>query len=204
VTASPLPFEPIATATIDPPQAEGLPLELVDAQIEPAVAAGSRDRETSLRREPDISAAADLCTRLGRVADGREMGRVLEDAARLLDAVGLIAWYWDSCAQALRPWLAQGYSEAVLAQTQAIRRDAANAIADAYRSAETCVVNGDDEVTGAVAVPLMAPTGCVGVLALELRHGGEQLPSVRALATILAAQLVTLLGSDPLPEAVSA
>jgi hypothetical protein len=42
------------------------------------------------------------------------------------------------------------------------------------------------------------------VLAVELRHGDEQREDVRALATILAAQLVTLVESAPLAEAVNA
>jgi hypothetical protein len=50
----------------------------------------------------------------------------------------------------------------------------------------------------------MAHSGCVGVLAVELRHGDEQHECVRAFATILAAQLVTLVGSASLAEAVNA
>jgi GAF domain-containing protein len=60
------------------------------------------------------------------------------------------------------------------------------------------------QATGAVVVPLMAPRGCVGVLALELRHGGEQSESVRAMATIMAAQLANVVGSAPMAEAVNA
>jgi hypothetical protein len=153
---------------------------------------------------PDLSAAAHLCTSLGRILDAREVAPLLEDAARILDAVGLIVWSWEPRASALRPSLAHGYSDAVLAHFPRVRRNADNAIAAAFRSAETRIVNGDGRATGAVVVPLMAPTGCVGVLALELRHGGEQRESVRALATILAAQLVNLVASAPLAEAVNA
>jgi hypothetical protein len=42
------------------------------------------------------------------------------------------------------------------------------------------------------------------VLAVELRQGGEQRESVRALATILAAQLATFVGSVPLAQAANA
>jgi hypothetical protein len=55
-----------------------------------------------------------------------------------------------------------------------------------------------------VVVPLLGPRGCVGVLALELLHGGERRDSVRALATIVAAQLATLFGSTPLAKTVTA
>jgi hypothetical protein len=44
----------------------------------------------------------------------------------------------------------------------------------------------------------------VGVLAVELRDGGEQRECVRAFAAILAAQLIAFVGSAPQAEAVSA
>jgi hypothetical protein len=64
--------------------------------------------------------------------------------------------------------------------------------AAAFRSGQTCVINGGAHATGALAVPLLTPAGCAGVLALELQHGGEQAASVRAVATILAALLAQL------------
>jgi hypothetical protein len=51
------------------------------------------------------------------------------------------------------------------------------------------VVSGSDVESGALAVPLITPTGCGGVLAIELQRRGEQKQPVRALATIFAAQL---------------
>ena len=65
-------------------------------------------------------------------------------------------------------------------------------------------MNGGHRASGAVVVPLLTPTGCGGVLAVELRRGGERRESVRALATIFAAQLATFVGSAPLAEAASA
>lgn len=173
---------------------------------QPGVEAAPNDsvEDDPVRAEPSLAAIADLCTRLGRVVDRREMAPLLEDAAALLDAVGLVVWSCDPRASALRPWLTHGYSKPALAHLPVVRSDADNAIAAAFRTAETCLVNGGDGVTGALVVPLMAPRGCVGVLALELDHGDEQREWVRALATILGAQLATLLGSAPLAEAVSA
>jgi len=43
--------------------------------------------------------------------------------------------------------------------------------------------------SGACAVPLLTPYGCVGVLAIELRGDTVQKESVRALAMIFGAQL---------------
>ena len=136
--------------------------------LDGAVRSGaSRQRRSS---EPDLLAAAHLCTELGRVDETREAAPLLQEAARILDAVGLIVWVWDPQATELRPALAHGYPAKVLAQLPRVRRDADNATAAAFRSAQTSVVNGSDLASGALVVPLMTPAGCAGVLAIELQH----------------------------------
>jgi hypothetical protein len=54
-----------------------------------------------------------------------------------------------------------------------------------------------------VAVPVLAPAGCVGVLAIEVHEGCDALDEVRAFALILAAQLVHFARSPALIEAVA-
>jgi transcriptional regulator with XRE-family HTH domain len=151
--------------------------------------------------EPDLVAAAQLCTKLGRVDEAREAAPLLAEAASLLDAVGLIVWVWNPQATELRPTLAHGYSDKVLVQLPKVQRDTDNATAAAFRSAQTCVVNGSDLASGALVVPLLTSVGCVGVLAIELQHGSERKESVRALVTIFAAQLARLVGSARPAEA---
>jgi transcriptional regulator with XRE-family HTH domain len=154
--------------------------------------------------KPDLLAAAHLCTELGRVFERRDAAPLLQRAARLLDAVGLIVWAWDQQGAELVPTLAHGYSDEVLAQLPQVRRDTDNATAAAFRSTQTCVVKSCAVESGALVVPLMTPGGCVGVFAVELQRGAEQLESVRALATIFAAQLAILIGTPRLPQAVNA
>ncbi len=154
--------------------------------------------------EPGLLAAAELCTRFGRVLDRREVVPILEDAVHALDAVGLVVWSWDARLTALRPSLACGYTDAMLARMPRVHADGDTAIAAAFQSARACIVKGGDAATGAVVVPLVGPGGCVGVLAVELRDGGEQRECVRAFAAILAAQLIAFVGSAPQAEAVSA
>ena len=139
--------------------------------------------------EPDLVAAAHLCTELGRSDETHEVAALLSEVARILDAAGLVLWVWDSQADALRPAMAHGYSDKVLAQLPTVTRDADNATAAAFRSGHTCVVDGSDRARGALVVPLMASRGCVGVLAMEMQNRSEQTESVRALVTIFAAQL---------------
>jgi transcriptional regulator with XRE-family HTH domain len=157
----------------------------------------------SSQPEPDLAAAAEICTELGRVYKTHEAAPLLQGAARILEAIGLIVWVWDPVGSELKPTLAHGYSDQVLAQLPRVSRDADNATAAAFRTAQTCIVNGSDLASGAVVVPLMTPAGCAGVLAIELRHGKEHGRSVRALAIIFAAQLAMLVGTPRLAKVVN-
>ena len=114
---------------------------------------------------------------------------------RILDATGVIVWLWDPIATELRPALTHGYSDRVVAQLPRVERETNNATAAAFRAERTCVVRGDDVDNGALAIPLMGPGGCFGVLATELAERREEKESVRAYATIFAAQLATLIGT---------
>jgi hypothetical protein len=144
-----------------------------------------------------LGGLADLCTRLGRAEHATAVHMVVEDATSMLGAIGLILWAWDDRGGALRPTVSHGYSDDMLAQVPALLPESDNAIASAFRSAGTCVVDGNDLATGALAVPLIAPFGCVGVLAAEFRNGGERREWSRAILTILAAQLSMLVGQPP-------
>jgi hypothetical protein len=154
--------------------------------------------------QPNLSAVASLCTQLAKVLAIRDVAPLLESAASRMDAIGVVVWLWDPQATALRAALAHGYPDDVLAKMPKVRRDTDNATAASFRTAQTRIVNSTDHSSGAVVVPLLTPDGCVGVFAVELRPGGEQQESVRALAAILAAQLATSLGFSPLAEAVNA
>jgi cytoskeleton protein RodZ len=145
----------------------------------------------------DLEAVAGLCTAFARVVDRNEVQRLLHEAARILDAIGLIVWVWDATAEALTPALVYGYSDKVLAQLPTVRRDGDNVTAAAFRTGQTCELPGTRHSSGALVVPLLTPDGCAGVLALELQPGVEETRAIRAAATILAAvvtQLVLRIG----------
>jgi len=199
---SPIEFgEPEAAAETDDSFAEP-----ADADDVPrlALAVEMPIRQTTMDAVERLTGAAQLCTRLAQVVDWRGVDAVLADAARLLDAAGLIVWSWDPRRNALTPSLAHGYAGSVLAQLPAVRIDEGHALATAFRTMDVAIVDGGGGAHGALVVPLMAPRGCVGVFALELRNRGERHDTVRAVATILAAQLVTLINHEAATEAVSA
>jgi transcriptional regulator with XRE-family HTH domain len=142
--------------------------------------------------DPDVQAVASLCTRFGQVASPDDLPPLLRESADILNAAGLIVWLWDPSVNGLRAGLLYGYSEKVRSQLPTVPRDADNATAAAFRSAETCVIEGNGHVRGALVIPLLTPDECAGVLAIELEQGGEQRPCLRAVATIIGAQLAHL------------
>jgi len=191
VQAGPRPPESDMTATARSDALERGPERPVDD-----VPAGDRDAappREPVRSEIGLATAASICTGLAQAETRAALATVVECAARSIDAVGLVLWVWEPGATVITPWLAHGYSDAMTANMPSVPLDAGNAIAEACRSAQARVVRGGHNVTGALVVPLVAPGGCVGVLAVELKDGGEESESVHAFVSLLAAQLATWL-----------
>ena len=145
-------------------------------------------------RGVDFSALAEVCTAFGQVQHAEDLGPLLGEAARVLEAPGVILWIWDPELDGLRAALAHGYSDRVLAQLPVVGREADNATAAAFRRGQACSTRGDSHTNGALVIPLLTGGGCAGALAVELPHGREQDPSVHAAAAIVAAMLAQLAG----------
>ncbi len=145
----------------------------------------------------DFSGLASLCTDLARVVDTQQLPGLLERASSLLDAQGIILWIADPDARELNPIMAQGYPAHLLNRLGALPRDAENATAAAFRTSLLQTVKGDAESNGAIAAPLVTSSGCVGVMAAEVRNEAEQRDVKLAAAAIMAAQLATLVGPPP-------
>jgi hypothetical protein len=191
---------PVVPAEMPPAPAPPIPAESAPAEAEPAVQLTPTAPPVPLH-EFDLMAVAHLCTEFACVQTTGDVPPLLGEMTKLLDAVGVIVWMWDPIASELRPALAHGYSHHVVAQLPRVARDTNNATAAAFRTGRTCIVKGDDLGNGALAVPVMGPGGCVGVLAIELPEQRETKEPVRALAMILAAQLGALIGTAEPAEA---
>ena len=153
---------------------------------------------------PDLEAVADLCSSLARVQDTRELQALLERTAKALDAIGVIVWMPDDPQGNLRPVLAHGYASLALSRMGIVHPAADNATATAYRTKSAVVVPAEVLASGAVVVPLISSEGCSGAMAIELREGVEATPQVRAVATIVAAQLATMFTPGAVTSAVQA
>ena len=177
--------------------AETLSLRTVDRIDSPPVAAPIApipvDASSRGLAEEALDSAAQVCTDLARVKDADQLRAALGKAARLLDASGVIVWVTDGAGKSLKPLLTYGYPEEALRRIPTLPRDQDNATAAAWREAVTQFVDATPTAPGAIAVPLLVPQGCVGVLAAEIRHGRETATATRALAQIVAAQLAVLI-----------
>ena len=153
---------------------------------------------------PDLRTTAELCTDFGRVSDRRDLPVLLERAAQLLNASGIIVWIGEPSSHELRPALGYGYPPQVLARMGSVSRDADNATAAAYRAGRMQTVEGEGGSTGALVAPLITATSCIGVMAAEVRNGSESSEPVQAVATILAAQVASIVAPAPPAEATQA
>jgi len=142
--------------------------------------------------------AAALCGDLAKVVDTRDVPPLFDRAAAVLSARGAVLWVADSGGAMLRPSLTHGYSDRVVAKLGLLTADADNLTSLAYRSMRPqSVSGGTPESPGAIAVPLLSSTGCIGVLAAETR---QQQPGLDVLpvAQMIAAQFATLV-APPTP-----
>jgi transcriptional regulator with XRE-family HTH domain len=147
-----------------------------------------------------LAVVADLCSGIASAEHADELTALLTRAATLVRARGLIVWMWDASSGVLRAGLSHGFPDHVLSQLGGVTPDAENAIARAFRRRSVEIVAGGAAATGALAVPLLTPSGCGGVLALELRDGQESDADIQAIARIVAAQLSMFVGA-PQPVA---
>lgn len=162
---------------------------LLDASVE-------RPFSVSLPTEL-LTTISGLCTDFGRVRSATELRPLLETAAELIGARGLIVWLGNLEGGDLRPVLAHGYSDATLARISTVPRHADNAAAQAYRTGDVQVVTSRaGGALGAVVAPLLSTDGCIGALTVEIRErGDESAEETRALAVIVASQLSSVLAS---------
>ena len=146
----------------------------------------------------DLGAAAKVCGELARLSSIGALPATLARTARVLDASGLVVWL--GAGDQLFPATGHGYGPRALARLGPISRGSDNATATAWRTGEMSVVPGREGANGAIVTPLLAQSGCFGVLAAEVRHGRESDEATRAVAAMIAAQLSTLVVPWPAPS----
>jgi transcriptional regulator with XRE-family HTH domain len=188
---------PVAPAAPNAPALENVTATLGTSTVAPPPPASPAGPIASVdkRTSDDLLTAARICTELGRVEETNQVLPLLREAAKVLDARGLIVWVWDAVAEQLRPVFVHGYSSKVRSRLRGVRADADNVTAAAFRAAAPLAKDGLEGASAALAVPMLTPAGCGGVLAIEVAAGREQDPVTRALATFVAAMLAQIVGA---------
>jgi hypothetical protein len=144
-----------------------------------------------------LTDTADVCVDLARLLDGQDLPALLGRAATAMGAKGLVLWVMDESGQNLRATVAHGYSDRMVQRLGQLPVSADNVTSRACRTLQAQVVPGESsEDAGALAVPLISPAGCVGVLSAEVagvRSTGHHLP----IARLIAAQLSAVIRPEP-------
>jgi hypothetical protein len=148
---------------------------------------------------PQFQSLAALCIDLGRVADAGSLDPLLARAASLMTARGVVVWLLDEQATGLVPAIAHGYDLDSLARMGALPLADDNLTSTAFRSGRTEASPPTADQPAAVAVPMMAAIGPIGVLTAEVDSTGD-LDRVTAIGAVVAAQLANLF---PAPSAVA-
>jgi len=166
--------------------------------VEPPKPVGARGATTPVAHAKnasvDLDAVASVCSDLARVMDTHALPPLLGRAAAILDSPGIVLWIADPDGRELSPIVTHGYSRQIILRLGTILRDDENATAAALRTSLLQTVDTDAISNGAIAAPLVTPAGCVGIMAAEVRGHGEKDPAKLAAASIIAAQLATLVG----------
>ena len=150
---------------------------------------------------PILKRVAQLCTDFARVTDLAGLTALLQSAADMIDASGLVVWLGNTAGADLRPVLAHGYDDQALARMPTVPRSANNAAAAAYRTGTLQIVLARPGISsGAIVAPLLSPDGCIGALSAEIKGGGEASDEVQALAAIFAAQLASIVSAGAAAE----
>jgi hypothetical protein len=177
-----------------------------DPKVRPTARASAPARETLPLRPPpappstpilpppapaSLTEIAELCVDLGRVIDSRDVPSLVERAATVLQAKGMVLWVADTAGTILRPSITHGYPEKVLARLGPLQIDGDNVTSLAFRSMRPQTMSSAAPGSpGALAVPLLTASGCVGVLAAEVKPekpAGELMPVARIIAAQFAA-----------------
>ncbi len=151
----------------------------------------------------NLDEAVNVCVDLARLLDGRDLPGILSRAASAIDAKGLVLWVMDEQGQTLRASMAHGYSERMLARLGQLPVAADNVTSLACRTLQPQVVPAAAfDGSGALAVPLISTTGCVGVLAAEV-SGSRASEHQISVARLIAAQLSSVIRPDASAMAAS-
>jgi hypothetical protein len=176
--------EAAAVVMVEPPSVE--PVTPV-VPVQPAAMTSS---------DLKVAEAADVCVDIARLLDGRDLPALLARASSAIGAKGLVLWVIDEARETLQPSLSHGYSDRMIQRLGTLAVNADNVTSVACRTMQAQVL------PGALAVPLLGTSGCVGVLAAEVSAAYNNV-STLSVARVIAAQLAAVITPVPTASAIA-
>lgn len=178
-----------------------------DLLLEPATEEVSSPTEALAQSNPDLAEVARICTKLGCISQTSELREALASVADLVNAAGVVVWVCDARGHLLRPGVCHGFESDAWRRLGTISSKDDNITAESFRTLAVQVASAGGDRLGAIAAPLIAPSGkdidCSGVLAADLRDGWEARATVQSAMAIIAAQIGTIITADPVADTPS-
>ncbi len=147
----------------------------------------------------DLTPLAAACEALARISDGAKLPGVLDAVRPTLGARGLAVWLADGAS--LRIAASSGYDPRVVERFPVLSTADDTPTSQAFATVAPVRTPPRTTQPAAVAVPIVGARGTTGVLSFEMANGRDASTEVVAAATIVAAQLASLL--EPVPAADS-
>ena len=146
----------------------------------------------------DLSPVAAVCSELARLSTGAALASILDRVGPALGAKGVVVWLVDADRTTLHAVASWGYDARVVERFPSVPVADDNPTSRAFTSSAPAVPHGRATQAASAALPIVGPGGAAGVLSVELTTRGEASADAVAAASIVAAQLATLL--EPLPR----
>jgi hypothetical protein len=146
------------------------------------------------RPQVDIGAVARLCMEIARVDTPSALDTLLKRAARVLGASRVLLWM--GAGEQLFPVVTHAADSPGGSTPEPLPRASEHPAARAWRLAELQIAPAREGSSGSILAPMIGPSGCAGVLAVDIGSlKGD--PLLRAAVVMIAAQLSTVVGETP-------
>jgi len=171
---------------------------------EPAAVPAPVPAPIELPPPANLIPAAELCADIARVDSAEALTSLVDRAAGVIGASGIVVWLTAGDDSELVPVLAHGYGPQMRAMLGTLPLSAENVTTRAWHTGQLHFVDGDARSRGALAAPMFQGTRRTGVLSVELADGTTAGELQRALTGILASQFATAVSPQPVEPAAAA
>jgi len=146
------------------------------------------------RPQVDIGAVAKLCMEIARVQTPSALDTLLKRAKHVLGASRVLLWMGSG--EELFPVVTHAADSAGSSTPEPLPRASDHPAARAWRLGELQIATAREGSSRSILAPMIGPSGCTGVLAVDIGSLNAD-SQLRAAVVMIAAQLSTVVGEAP-------